>query len=288
MSPAAPYFLTFAMNPLFVLAGLFAASFAAAATPPAITPRQVIPLFNGKDLSSFYTWNRAQGLADPDRVFTVVEQIDGAPAIRISGQHFGGIITHERYTNYRIVVEYRWGLITWEPRKDKTRDGGVLLHCQGENGNTGADFKGPWMRSLEYQIIEGGTGDMILVAGYERGQTEPLWPSFKTNITPDTRTWNPKGIPVELTKGRHRTDWQNKDPQWKDVLGFRGRNDVEKPLGEWNRLEAVCAGGDATYFLNGVKVNEARDGTLREGRILIQSEGAEMFVRKVELHPLKP
>jgi hypothetical protein len=219
-------------------------------------------------------------------VFTVVDQVDGAPAIRISGQHFGGIITHERYTNYRLVVEYRWGLITWEPRKDKTRDGGVLLHCQGENGNTGADFKGPWMRSLEYQIIEGGTGDMILVAGYERGQTEPLFPSFKTTITPNSRIWNPKGTPVELTKGRHRTDWEKKDPQWRDVIGFRGLNDVEKPFGEWNRLEAICDGGNATYLLNGIKVNEARDGSLHEGRILIQSEGAEMFVRKVELHPL--
>jgi hypothetical protein len=274
------------MKHLLLLAGLSVAAFAVAATPPTITPKQVISLFNGKDLASFYRWNRDQGLADPDCVFTVVDQVDGAPAIRISGQHFGGIITHERYTNYRLVVEYRWGLITWEPRKDKTRDGGVLLHCQGENGNTGADFKGPWMRSLEYQIIEGGTGDMILVAGYERGQTEPLFPSFKTTITPNSRIWNPKGTPVELTKGRHRTDWEKKDPQWRDVIGFRGLNDVEKPFGEWNRLEAICDGGNATYLLNGIKVNEARDGSLHEGRILIQSEGAEMFVRKVELHPL--
>ncbi len=254
---------------------------------PAIVPDKVVPLFNGKDLSSFYTWDRVHGRGDPDRVFTVVDQVDGAPAIRISGQHFGGIITHERYANYRIVMEYRWGLITWEPRKNSTRDSGVLLHCRGEDGNTGADFRGPWMRSVEYQIIEGGTGDMILVGGYERGQAEPLMPTLKTTITPDTRVWNPNGTPVVLMKGRHRTDWQHKDPQWKDVLGFRGGADVEKPFGEWNRLEAVCDGGDVTYYLNGTKVNEGRDGTFREGRILIQSEGAEMFVRRVELHPLK-
>ena len=44
------------------------------------------------------------GRNDPDRVFTVVDQIDGAPAIRISGQHWGGIVTRESYTNYRLVV----------------------------------------------------------------------------------------------------------------------------------------------------------------------------------------
>ena len=46
-----------------------------------ITPREVIPLFNGKDLSNFTTWNRTHGSEDPDKVFTVVH-VDGAPAIR--------------------------------------------------------------------------------------------------------------------------------------------------------------------------------------------------------------
>jgi hypothetical protein len=252
-----------------------------------IIPTKVISLFNGKDLSSFTTWDRKNGREDKDHVFTVVERIDNAPAIRISGQHFGGIITRERYANYRFVAEFRWGLITWEPRRDKSRDGGVLLHCQGEEGNDAPDFRGPFMRSVEYQIIEGGTGDLILVRGYDRGKPDLICPTLHTTITPGSRTWNPEGEPVLLTIGRHRTDWQHKDPQWKDELGFRGRNDVEKSTGQWNRLEAICDGGDVTFFLNGVKVNEGRDGSLKEGRILIQSEGAEMYFRNVELHPLK-
>jgi hypothetical protein len=277
------------MKSKFLLACLLLLSplAANASAPDALTPTSVISLFNGRDLSSFYTWNRDQARADPDRVFTVVDQIDGAPAIRISGQHYGGIVTRDRYANYRFVMEFRWGLVTWEPRRDRTRDSGVLLHCQGEDGNNETNFKGPWMRSVEYQIIEGGTGDLILVTGYDRGSADPIMATLKTTITPNTRRYNPNGEPVTLMKGRHRTDWVGKDPEWKDVLGFRGRNDVEKPTGEWNRLEAICRGGDVTYLLNGVKVNEARDGTFREGRILIQSEGAEMFVRKVELHPLQ-
>jgi hypothetical protein len=78
-----------------------------------------------------------------------------------------------------------------------------------------------------------------------------------------------------------------KDPQWKDVPGFRGPRDVEKPVGQWNRVEVICDGGTLTYFLNGEKVNEVQDCTFREGRILFQSEAAEVFFRKIELHPLR-
>ena len=277
------------MNPkllplLLVLAAL--APGAAAQAP--VTPTQVIQLFNGQDLSQFTTWDRRHGREDKDQVFTVVERIDGAPAIRISGQHFGGLITRERYANYRFVAEFRWGLISWQPRRDKARDGGVLFHCQGEEGNIEPDMTGAYLRSVEYQIIEGGTGDLILVRGYERGKPDLICPTLHTTITPGTRTWNPVGEAVLLTIGRHRTDWRLKDPAWKDELGFRGRQDVEKPVGEWNRLEATCDGGSVAYYLNGVKVNEGRDGSCREGRILIQSEGAEMFFRRIELQPLKP
>lgn len=275
------------MTPPLRLAPVFTFLAAAALAQTPIVPDRVIPLFNGKDLSAFYTWNRDHGRADPNRVFQVVHQIDGAPAIRISGENWGGIVTNERYANYHFVMEFRWGLVTWEPRRDKTRDSGVLFHCQGEDGNAAQDFRSPWMKSVEYQLIEGGTGDLIMVSGFERGGTEATYGTLETTIVPGTRRYSPTGEPVTLMKGRHRTDWVNKDPNWKDVLGFRGPKDAEKPVGEWNRLEAICRGGDVTYLLNGVKVNEARNGSLREGKILIQSEGAELYIRKIELHPLK-
>lgn len=276
------------MKPGFLVAAFFLGfTCAGAGAPATVVPSSVISLFNGKDLSHFFTWDVAHGRLDKDLVFTAVEQIDGAPAIRISGQHFGGIITHERYANYRFVAEFRWGLLTWQPRRDKTRDGGVLFHCQGEPGNNTPDFRGPYMHSVELQIIEGGTGDLILVRGYYRDKPQPVFPTLHTTIVPGTRRWDPTGTPVILMEGRHRTDWRHKDPDWKDVLGFRGRNDAEKPVGQWNRIEAICDAGSVTYFVNDVKVNEGRDGSLTEGRILIQSEGAEMFFRNLELHPLK-
>ena len=43
----------------------------------------------------------------PQRVFSVVDRVDGALAIRISGQSFGELTTKQRYANYRLVSEFR-------------------------------------------------------------------------------------------------------------------------------------------------------------------------------------
>jgi hypothetical protein len=87
-----------------------------------------------------------------------------------------------------------------------------------------------------------------------------------------------------MTEGR--LNWFGRDPAWKDVLGFRGRRDVEKPAGEWNRQEVVADGDSITSILNGVVVAKATASSHAAGKIQIQSEGAEIFVRSVELQPL--
>lgn len=284
MSRPAP---TMKRRPCLLAACLLALPLLAAAEAPApIAPRETIVLFNGRDLTNFYTWEAKHGREDPDKVFTVVDQIDGEPALRMSGQHYGGIITEKAYTNYRLVLEFRWGNVTWEPRKSRARDAGILLHCQGEEGNYAKDFHAPWMRSVEYQFIEGGTGDIIIVGGYDRGGTESIYPSLKATMTPGTKYWNPEGEVGTFGRGNNRVHWRWKDPNWKDELGFRGPRDVEKPVGQWNQVEAICDGGRLTYFLNGVQVNGVTDCTFTAGKILIQSEGAEVFYRHVELRPL--
>jgi hypothetical protein len=60
----------------------------------------------------------------------------------------------------------------------------------------------------------------------------------------------------------------------------------EKPLGEWNTLEVVCAGDKILHKVNGEVVNEGSGASVTKGKILLQSEGAEVFFRKVELKPL--
>ena len=71
--------------------------------------------------------------------------------------------------------------------------------------------------------------------------------------------------------------------------------DTEKPNGEWNTVEVICKGDTVKHIVNGVLVAEAsglsadKEGKtpLTKGRILLQSEGAEVFYRNVTLSPLK-
>ncbi len=83
-----------------------------------------------------------------------------------------------------------------------------------------------------------------------------------------------------------RFNWWGRDPGWKDVLWFRGHDDVEKPPGEWNRMEVICDGDSITYIVNGCVVNAGTKASLTAGKILFQSEGAEIFFRKIEVRPL--
>lgn len=251
-----------------------------------IKPEKPIVLFNGKDLSNFYTWLVDAHREDPDRVFSVVDQIDGAPALRVSGERWGGFVTTEAFRDYRLIVEFRWGLATWGNRMDRTRDSGILVHCQGPDGSTKEDFNGPWMRSIEYQIIEGGVADFILVAGFDAAGNQKR-PEFTASVSKDRDgeiVYDPNGTSTRLDRGR--VNWFGRDPDWNDVIGFRGKNDVESPFGEWTRAEVICDGDKITNIVNGTVVNAAVDASLSSGKIMFQSEGAEIFFRKIEIHPL--
>jgi hypothetical protein len=249
---------------------------------------QTIQLFNGKDLTNFYTWLSDSKYEDPDRVFTVVDQVDGAPAIRVSGQHWGAFITREEFSNYRLVAEFRWGLLTWGERRNRTKDSGILLHGQGPDGSTGKDFKGFWMRSVEFQIIQGGVGDFILVAGYDREGRQRV-PQLTVVAGKDR---DGEDIYDEAAAARQfaggRINWFGRDVDWSDTLGFRGRRDVESEDGRWTRVEAICDGDKITNLVNGVVVNAGTRSSLTRGKILFQSEGAEIYFRRIELTPLAP
>ncbi len=133
------------------------------------------------------------------------------------------------------------------------------------------------MRSVEAQIIEGGVGDIILVAGFEADGTR-LTPRLTARAGKDRdgeAVFDPAGEAREFESGR--INWYGRDVDWQDKLGFRGKADVESPAGEWTRLEVVAEGDRLTYLVNGKVVNEGVRSSLTEGKILIQSEGAEIF-----------
>lgn len=232
---------------------------------------QVVPLFNGRNLEGWYTWIENRGRdTDPKKVFAVKEGM-----IRISGEEWGCITTRESFENYRLRVEFRWGEQTFEPRIDRARDSGVLLHSIGEDGGS----QGIWMHSIECQIIEGGTGDIIVVGD----GTEDFLVTCEVAEAKQEASYvyQKGGDTVSVTEGR--INWFGRDPEWKDVIGFRGKNDVEKPRGEWNVLECLADHGELTYILNGTVVNRAIRVKPSSGRIQIQSEGAEIFFRRIDL-----
>ncbi len=73
-----------------------------------------------------------------------------------------------------------------------------------------------------------------------------------------------------------------------EKIDTRGRDDVESPLAEWTRVECVCQGNRIAVRVNGTKVNECFDVFPSAGKILLESEGFEIWVRKFELHALTP
>lgn len=235
---------------------------------------ETVNLFNGQNLEGWYTFLKDRGKnTDPKEVFTVKDGI-----IHISGEEWGCITTEEEFEDYKLVLEFKWGGGTHEPRLEKARDSGILLHSQGKDGN----YSGTWMNSIECQIIEGGTGDFIVVGdGTDRfAITCPVAPEKVAGAY----VYHPDGEPVTVHGGR--VNWFGRDPEWKDEIDFRGASDVEKPVGEWNTLECHVLDGEITVYLNGVLVNRALQVKPKRGKIQIQSEAAEMLVRRVELNPI--
>jgi putative membrane-bound dehydrogenase-like protein len=211
---------------------------------------------------------------DPKDIWTFAK--DGT--FNISGCGYGYVATKENYRDYHLVIEFKWGTKTWGAREKKAKDNGILLHAYGPHGA----YADTWMASIEAQIIEGGIGDILVLS-----PTPELTTSLSAEFTLDRdkeKIWK-QGAPRQtVTKGR--INWRGRDEDWSDTVGFRGRNDVESPSGEWNRLEVIAKGDTLQYFVNGALINEAFDCKPSEGKILLQTEGAEMIVRRYELYPL--
>ena len=96
-----------------------------------------------------------------------------------------------------------------------------------------------WPRSIECQIQEGDVGDMWLI-------------DHTTIVSGGIRS-----VPDNFTRIVKKVD-------------------AEYKTGEWNRVEVIANKGKITYIVNGKIVNEGEDPSIKKGKILIQSEGAEI------------
>jgi hypothetical protein len=131
--------------------------------------------------------------------------------------------------------------------------------ADGRGGNSGVllhvqDEK-YWPTSIEAQMLSGRAGDILLT--------------------------NPADAKLEVEKSRQ-------DPKLeRRFFRIETKEPIEKKLGEWNEMEITCKGGAITLVVNGVKVNEGKNGNLKSGRIALQSEGAEVYFKDIVIKSLK-
>jgi hypothetical protein len=218
---------------------------------PALDQEHVVHLLNGADLNSFYSYFKEYGVQkDPDQVFTITNGM-----LRISGRHLGYLATRTNFSDYKLMAEFKWGRLAWGKRIAKTRNSGILVHA------TGVDKL--WMRSFECQIQEGATGDVVLQSGAQlKVGDETKFVAWATFERPGKQPWH-------------------------DELGFRGPNEVENPYGEWNTMEMLCDSDLLKVTVNGKVTVDGRGANPQSGQILLQSNEAEIFFRRLDLYPIK-
>jgi hypothetical protein len=207
-------------------------------------------------------------------IFAVVPK-DGAPALRVSGEIYGCLVTKESFSNYHFRARTKWGEKKWEPRLNESKDSGILYHTRGEFG---VDYWKSWALSQEFQVIEHGLGEYWRQAtsafDIRVGPKEP-----SPDRSPDAPRWNP------------RAPWMAFDGADNHALAG---SDQDKP-GQWNRIELICYAGDCVHVVNGKVVmalarSRYQDGDvvkpLTGGKLQIQSEAAEVFYRDLEIRSI--
>ena len=105
-----------------------------------------------------------------------------------------------------------------------------------------------WPKSLECQVQETDTGDFWCIGG--------------------TSIESPNHSAIE----------------WNQKRIYRTANH-ELPNTEWNVVELICNGDQVEHYVNGHLVNAGTGATVTAGKILLQSEGAEITYKSVELIP---
>ena len=143
-------------------------------------------LFNGKDLSN---WNFVvENDALPgEQVYRLKEGV-----ISIKGEPFGYMYTKEKYANFTLELEYRWG--------GEASNSGVFILIE--------DPANPFPKGVECQLMAGKAGDFVLLNGSDlneyrlpEGATErpkfPVIEKMHPSSEKPTGEWNKMKISVK-------------------------------------------------------------------------------------------
>ena len=130
--------------------------------------------------------------------------------------------------------------------------------------------------------------------GKKKGKGTPNSGVF-VHVTGPNKIW-PKAVEAQLMSGHAGDFWLvdnfklKVDPERHDPKNarhyFRMKDKVEKEPGEWNQYEITCKGDTIRLVINGQLVNVGTEAELSRGKILLQSEGAEIHFKDVMLKHL--
>ena len=232
------------------------------------------PLFNGENLDN---WDKHLGTflpgadsaiglkATPDNVFSVVEQ-NGEKLIRISGAINGSLATRDTFANYHLQLVFKWGDSIYTKQNS-----GLLYHSFGDFGVA----IGTWMTNIECQLMHERLGDTYLMENT----------CCETSVKPLEEGY------IFAKDGETKQFGRDYNGQ-----GIKKALDAEKPLGEWNTVDLYCVGRTSVHVVNGQvvmvnnntgKVENGQIVPLTSGKIQLQSEGAELFVKTIQVKPIK-
>ncbi|MDP2339122.1 MAG: DUF1080 domain-containing protein [Bacteroidota bacterium] len=232
-------------------------------------------LFNGKNLKNWdiFLGSPIPGFeelakkATPASTYQVTE-IDGQKVIHISGDIFASLATKAEYGNYHLHLEFKWGEKVYGKRNS-----GLLYHSYGPFG---VAF-GTWMATIEHQMMHENLGDTYLM-GNTYCET-----SVKKSDDGKSFIYSPEGQTTAFSE----TD---------NGRSVKKTKDAEKPLGEWNTIDLYCFGQTSVHVVNGQvvmvntscsKIENGLKLPLTKGKIQLQSEGGEFYIRKIEIEKIK-
>lgn len=167
--------------------------------------------------------------------------------LKCKGSPAGYLQTKRWYRDYQLEFEWRWP-------GGKGGNSGVLIHT-----STPLVFYG-WPKSIEVQLHTGSAGDFWVICD---------------------------GVDLRVKDEASRRPKPKAGDQHSHRRIRRLPGDLEKPVGQWNKMKVVCRGKEIKVWVNDQLANHATDCTVTEGAIAFQSEGTSVEFREIALKPLE-
>lgn len=202
-----------------------------------------IQLFDGKDLIG---WHADVPAMDTDATANNPFIVRNRVLVSL-GKPGGHLITDREYSNYRLIVEYRF--------PGSAGNSGVLVHS-----STPRALYKMFPKSIEVQLEHNNAGD--------------FWCIVQDITVPD----------MEKRRGP-KEKWGTTDGKERRIINLTDNS--EKPVGEWNKMIIECVADTIKVWENGDLVNYGYNATAQKGQIALQSEGSEVEFRRIELTPIR-